>query len=63
MSYFGQDLFEQAAAKGPLNDPLYIETRSNIRKLAGEQGIDAALRRNSWTRLSHRRQRRHGRPT
>lgn len=43
MSYFGQDLFEQAAAKGPLNDPLYLEARSTIRKLAGEQGIDAAL--------------------
>ena len=43
MSYFGQDLFEQAAAKGPLNDPVYLETRSTIRKLAGEQGIDAAL--------------------
>ncbi|MBF6025735.1 amidase [Lysobacter niastensis] len=43
MSYFGQDLFEQAAAKGPLNDPLYRETRSSIRRLAGEQGIDSAL--------------------
>ena len=43
MSYFGQDLFEQADAKGPLNDPVYLDTRSTIRKLAGTQGIDAAL--------------------
>ncbi|MFC5579427.1 amidase [Lysobacter niabensis] len=43
MSHFGQDLFEQADAKGPLNDPVYLDTRSTIRKLAGTQGIDAAL--------------------
>ncbi|HEV8693684.1 MAG TPA: amidase [Lysobacter sp.] len=43
MTYFGQDLFEQADAKGPLNDPVYLDTRSTIRRLAGAQGIDAAL--------------------
>ncbi len=43
MSHFGQDLFEQADARGPLNDPVYLDTRSTIRKLAGTQGIDAAL--------------------
>ncbi|HEU0305609.1 MAG TPA: amidase [Lysobacter sp.] len=43
MSHFGQDLFEQADARGPLNDPVYLDTRSTIRKLAGVQGIDAAL--------------------
>jgi amidase len=43
LSYFGQELFEQADAKGPLNDPAYLDTRSTIRKLAGVQGIDAAL--------------------
>lgn len=43
LSYFGQDLLEQAEAKGPLNDPAYLDMRSTIRKLAGVQGIDAAL--------------------
>jgi amidase len=44
LSYFGQELFEQADARGPLNDPAYFETRSTIRRLAGVEGIDAALR-------------------
>ncbi|WP_460710961.1 amidase [Lysobacter terrae] len=43
LSYFGQDLFEQADAKGPLSDPVYLDTRSTIRRLAGVEGIDAAL--------------------
>jgi amidase len=43
LSYFGQELFEQADARGPLNDPVYLDTRGTIRKLAGVQGIDAAL--------------------
>jgi len=44
LSYFGQELFEQADLRGPLSDPAYLDTRSTIRKLAGVQGIDAALR-------------------
>ena len=44
MAYFGQDLFEQADAAGPLGDPAYLETRSTIRRLAGVDGIDAALK-------------------
>ncbi|WP_460760358.1 amidase [Lysobacter fragariae] len=43
MAYFGQDLFEQADARGPLSDPVYLDARSSIRRLAGPQGIDAAL--------------------
>ena len=43
LSHFGQELFEQSEARGPLNDPVYLDTRSTIRKLAGVQGIDAAL--------------------
>jgi len=43
LSYFGQELFEQADARGPLNDPVYLDARSTIRKLAGVQGIDVAL--------------------
>ena len=44
MHYFGQELFEQANAKGSLGDPIYVDTRSAIRRLAGADGIDAALR-------------------
>ncbi len=44
LRYFGQELFEQADARGPLDDPAYLDTRSTIRRLAGAQGIDAALR-------------------
>ena len=44
MQYFGQELFEQAEAAGALSDPAYIAARSNARRLAGPEGIDAALR-------------------
>lgn len=44
MPHFGQELFEQAAARGGLNAPEYIAARSRARRLAGPEGIDAALR-------------------
>ena len=44
MPHFGQELFEQAAAKGGLNDPEYIAARTRARRLAGPQGIDVALK-------------------
>jgi len=44
MPFFGQELFEQAEAAGELNDPAYISARNNARRLAGPEGIDAALR-------------------
>jgi len=44
MPHFGQELFEQAAAKGGLNDPEYIAARTRARQLAGPQGIDVALK-------------------
>lgn len=44
MAHFGQDLLEQAACQGPLTDPAYIGARSRARRLAGPEGIDAALR-------------------
>ena len=43
LSYFGQELFEQADARGPLHDPVYLDTRATIRRLASVEGIDAAL--------------------
>jgi len=44
MPFFGQELLEQAEAAGSLNDPVYISARNNARRLAGPEGIDAALR-------------------
>ena len=43
MPFFGQELFEQAEAVAGLNDPAYIAARNNARRLAGPEGIDAAL--------------------
>ncbi len=44
MPFFAQELFEQAEAAGSLSDPAYLAARSNARRLAGPEGIDAALR-------------------
>lgn len=43
MPHFGQELFEQAQATGGLADPGYIRARTLARRLAGPEGIDAAL--------------------
>ena len=43
MPFFEQELFEQAEAVAGLNDPAYIAARNNARRLAGPEGIDAAL--------------------
>ncbi|TWI00916.1 amidase [Luteimonas cucumeris] len=43
MPWFAQEIFEQAQAKGPLTDAAYIEARSKARRLAGPEGLDAAL--------------------
>jgi len=44
MPWFGQELFEQAQAKGPLTERAYRDARRKARQLAGPRGIDAALR-------------------
>jgi len=44
MPYFGQDLFERANDKGGLGEAEYITARSRARRLAGPEGIDAALK-------------------
>ena len=44
MPFFGQELFEQANAKGGLGEAEYIAARSRARRLAGPEGIDAALK-------------------
>jgi len=45
MPYFAQEIFEQANAKGPLTDTAYVEARDKARRLAGPEGIDAALKK------------------
>jgi amidase len=44
MPWFGQELFEMAEAKGPLTDKAYIEAMETNKRLAGPEGIDAALK-------------------
>jgi len=41
---FGQDLMESAAQAGGLGSPDYIAARTQARRLAGPEGIDAVLR-------------------
>ncbi|MET0616694.1 MAG: amidase [Luteibacter sp.] len=43
MPWFGQELFLQAQAKGDITDPAYIAMRDRNQRLAGPEGIDAAL--------------------
>ncbi|HEY4291752.1 amidase [Luteibacter sp.] len=43
MPWFGQELFLAAQAKGGLDDPKYIDMRDRNKRLAGPEGIDAAL--------------------
>jgi len=44
LALFGQEWFEQAAAKGPLSTPAYRNALAHGRRFARGQGIDAALR-------------------
>ena len=43
MPFFGQELFERAQAKGPLTDDAYRQARDNSRRLAGQDGLLAAI--------------------
>ena len=43
MPYFGQEIFEQAQAKGPLTDAAYIKARDTAKRLAGKEGLLATL--------------------
>ena len=44
MPSFEQETFVMANAMGPLTEPAYLAARDRVRRLAGPQGIDAALR-------------------
>jgi amidase len=43
MPWFGQELFIQAEAKGPLSERAYRSALAKLQKLAGPEGIDAAM--------------------
>ncbi|MEZ5292563.1 MAG: amidase [Vicinamibacterales bacterium] len=45
MPFFGQEIFAQAQAKGPLTDAAYTRARAAARQLAGRDGLLAALDR------------------
>jgi amidase len=47
MPFFGQELFEQAQAKGSLTDPAYVKARDAARRLAGKDGLLATLDKQS----------------
>jgi len=47
MPFFGQELFIDAEAKGPLTDKAYIEALRRSQRLARGEGIDAALNAHS----------------
>ena len=43
MPIFGQEIFEQAQAKGPLSEKAYTEARDKARRMAGADGLVATL--------------------
>jgi len=43
MPFFGQELFMQAQAKGPLTDPAYLKARADCVRLSRQDGVDALL--------------------
>lgn len=45
LPFFGQELLEQAQAKGPLISPEYLKALAKCRKQSREQGIDAVMKK------------------
>ncbi len=43
MRFFGQEIVEQAAAKGPLTDEAYLKARANCLRLTRAEGLDKAM--------------------
>jgi amidase len=43
MPFFGQERFENAAEKGPLTEPAYLEALATCRRLSRGEGIDAVM--------------------
>ncbi|MGH9451646.1 MAG: amidase [Terriglobia bacterium] len=51
MPYFGQDLFVQAQAKGPLTSKEYLAARANEIRCARTEGIDAVMEKHKLDAL------------
>ena len=47
MPCFGQELFLQAEAKGPLTDKAYLDALAKNRRLSREEGLDAVLKQHT----------------
>ncbi len=47
LSVFGQELFEQAQAKGPLTDKAYVDARATCLRLARDEGLDKVFAANN----------------
>ncbi|MGQ9494861.1 MAG: amidase [Thermoanaerobaculaceae bacterium] len=45
LPYFGQEIFELAAKKGPLSEPAYRKAKARCLKLSREKGLDALFSR------------------
>lgn len=45
MPFFAQEIFEQAQAKGPITETAYLKARADAKRLAGKDGLLAALAR------------------
>ena len=43
MPFFGQEVFEKSVEKGPLTEKAYIEALATCRRLARDEGLDAAF--------------------
>ncbi len=45
LRYFGQEIMEQAQAKGPLTEKKYLDALAKNHRLMGTQGIDATMKK------------------
>ena len=43
MPFFGQEIFEQAARRGPLTSPEYLQLKERLQRAARADGIDAVM--------------------
>ena len=43
MPYFGQEIFEMSAEKGPLTEPAYLEALAACGRLSRDEGLDAVM--------------------
>ena len=51
LPYFGQELLEQAQAKGPLTSPEYLKALEKCRKQSRTEGIDAIMKKHKLDAL------------